>query len=97
MDDVFKIRESCVSALWEGNMCDAQVLPRKGYTAETLVKSLQQCDMSDDIYVTMSSTKERLNDTTIYPQPRRIKYVVWSTVKVISTMVSQWQQYFMIH
>jgi hypothetical protein len=71
LDGVFKVRESCVSVLWEENVFDPQFLPRQGDTAESLAKSIQPYDMFDDIYVTLSSKKEQLNGTT-YPQPRRI-------------------------
>jgi hypothetical protein len=50
-------------------------MPRQGDTSVILAKRLQQCDMFDDIYATVSSKEESLNYTT-YPQPRRIAFIV---------------------
>jgi hypothetical protein len=63
---VFRVRESCISTLLEENVCDPQVLPRQDDTAETLAKSLQLCDMFGDIYITVSSKDERLNETITF-------------------------------
>jgi hypothetical protein len=75
LENVFMMRDPCVSAFWEDNVSDAQVIPQIGETAATLVKRIQQSGMFDDIYVTVTSKEETLNDKSD-PQSRRIAFGV---------------------